>query len=364
MKKLKIGIVGTRGIPAKYGGFETFAQELCTRLVRNGIQCVVYADRDSYFENTFEGVDIVFLKVTKSENPLRYYYESLKSAIKTCDIIYVTGTGGAIFYPILKRGKKKIITNTDGIEYARDKWSFLKKIFIRLTEYFAVHYSDIIIADSLGIKNYLLKKYKINSEKIWQIEYGAYINNHKDENVLKEYNILDNDYYLIISRLEPENNIQMMIDGYIKCKSKKPLIIVGNININNKYISNLLTAKCDNIRFIGGIYDPQKLRALRTTCFAHIHGHSVGGTNPSLLEALGSGNVILAHDNIYNKQVGGEDIFYFKNSNELCSVIKKNELMNDNARNIIADNVRNRIINYYNWESITKRYIDNFKIII
>lgn len=356
---MKIGFVGTRGIPANYGGFETFVQELSPFLVDKGFECVVYCDKNSHSESEFKGVQLKFLNITKSQNPLKYYFKSLKIAIKECDIIYVAGTGGAIFYPFLKNNKTKIITNTDGIEYKRDKWSFSKKIFIKIIECFAIKFSDFIIADSIGIKNYILNKYKVNSEKIIQLEYGAHINEYFDLKVLKEYLLEHNKYYLIVSRLEQENNVHMMIDGYLMSSQSMPLVIVGNL-LQNDYVKTLLSKKNKNIYFLGGIYDSCKLKALRWSCFAHLHGHSVGGTNPSLLEALGSSNIIIAHDNIYNKEVAGEKMYYFNNPEELNSSFQKIESLKINERKIISGMARERIHNYYNWYSIGLRYYDFF----
>lgn len=352
---MKICIIGTRGIPAKYGGFETFAQELSPLLVHKGVECFVFCDQDSHNEPMYNGVFLEFLNTTKSKNPLRYYFQSLKRASKICEIIFVAGSGGAIFYPLFRKKGRILITNTDGIEYKRDKWSLEKKIFLKISEYLAANFSNYIVADSSGIKKHLIETYKIDPEKIWQLEYGADLNNYKNPDVLNEFQIEDNNYYLIVSRLEPENNVHLMIEGYLSAFRNKPLVIVGNLE-NNQYVADLLSKKTENIRFLGGIYDSKKLKALRTSCFAHLHGHSVGGTNPSLLEALGSGNIIIAHDNIFNREVAGENMFYFKNQAELNSAFEKIEGLTPSERNQLSQNAQNRITEYYNWDSIADRY--------
>ena len=236
---MKLGIVGTRGIPAKYGGFETFAQELAPRLVHRGFEVTVYCDKDSYDSKEYLGVRLQYLKTTKSNNPLKFYYEGLKVAINECDIVVVTGLGAAIFYPIVKRGKSILITNTDGIEYKRDKWGFFKKLFLKLCEYIDVKFSDVLIADSKGIKEHLINRYNVKEKKVWLLEYGAYLNDYVDYRYLDEKQIEHCNYYLIVSRLVPENNIHIMIEGFVKSNIERPLIIVGNLD-NTDYVKELL----------------------------------------------------------------------------------------------------------------------------
>jgi len=357
---MKLGIVGTRGIPAKYGGFETFAQELAPRLVDRGVEVIVYCDKGSYDSEEYMGVRLQYLKTTKSNNPLKFYYEGLKVGIKECEIVIVTGLGAAIFYPIIKRGKSILITNTDGIEYKRDKWGLFKKMFLKLSEYIDVKFSDVLIADSKGIKDHLINKYNITEKKVWLLEYGAYLNDYIDYSYLEEMQVKHYNYYLIVSRLVPENNIHIMIDGFKKSNIEKPLIIVGNLD-DTVYVNELVKYKNKRIRFIGGIYDQQKLKALRASCFAHIHGHSVGGTNPSLLEAMGSGNLIIAHDNIFNKEVIGEHGFYFRDSQDMFNCLNQIEQLSKEEREKISNHLKSMILSYYNWDLIADRYFLNLR---
>lgn len=359
MNKIKVAITGTRGIPAKYGGFETFAQELSVLLVNYDFEVTVYCDYqqpDHQLED-FKGVKLVYSKTTKTRNPLLYYYSTLKASLKQNDIILVTGTGGAFFYYLNLFKKKVIITNTDGIESRRNKWSWSKKTFIKITEYLAIRFTDHLIADSKGISQYIINKYgkKIN-KKLSTIEYGAHINDYRNDGVLKKYNVSASSYYLIVARLEPENNIAEIISGYIKSKSKKPLIVVGN-KTGSDYIEKLLTNANDQIRFVGGIYNQLELSALRTDAFAYLHGHSVGGTNPSLLEALGSGNICICHDNIFNREVTDNLMFYFKNEKILSQKIQHIEQLDKKEQIGYQQKARERIENYYNWENICKKYI-------
>ena len=363
---MRIAIVGTRGIPAKYGGFETFAQEVSPLLVKAGYVVTVYCDKSELnnIPSEFNGVKLRQLWTTKSRNPLLYYYLSVYHGLKENDIIIVAGTGGSFFYFLNFFHRKKIITNTDGIESRRAKWSFIKRRLIKLSEILAIRYSDYLIADSKGISQYLLDNYpNLVGNKLSTIEYGAPINNTLNSDYLRKYELTVNDYFLVVSRLEPENNLKMIIDGYKLTDNTKHLIIVGNI-IMNDYVKSLLEYQSDRVRFIGGVYNNDELSTLRTGAFAYIHGHSVGGTNPSLLEALGSSNICICHNNIFNREVTDNHQLYFSDANELKSRIEEINKQSVTTCFQLKENAVNRIINYYNWRNITNKYISLLKKIV
>ncbi|MDR3056952.1 MAG: DUF1972 domain-containing protein [Prevotella sp.] len=365
--RIKLAIVGTRGIPARYGGFETFAQELSLRLTPKEIDVSVYCDDSKEKINLYENVNLKYASCTKDQNPLKYYKESIDLAVKDGnDIILTCGAGGslAILYHRLHKSKAIFITNTDGIEYKRTKWNFIIRIGVRFVgEFMAVLYSNYLIADSVGIKQYLLKNYPfITPSKIKVIEYGAYIISKFNKEHLDKYNLLPNDYYLVVSRLEPENNIEMIINGFLKSKTDKKLVIIGNIK-GTAYIKSLLVKKSDKVVFIGGVYDAMVLNSLRFGCMAYLHGHSVGGTNPSLLEAMGSGNIILAHDNVFNREVTDNTMFYFI-SDETCA--EKINMIENLPENDIKEKKElsiRKVTEYYNWERIADEYLKFFGMI-
>ena len=354
-----IGIIGTHGIPAKYGGFETFAQEVSPLFANAGFFVTVYCDRPesnnslSYFGN----VKLRHLTTSKSKKPLLYYYLSIYYGLKENDIVIVAGTGGSFFYFLNFFFRKILITNTDGVESRRAKWSFIKKRLIKLSEKLAVIFSNHLVADSNGISQYLLETYpKIHQNKLSTIEYGAHINTSLIPEVLKKHQLEKDNYFLVVSRLEPENNLQMIVEGYKLTNETKPLIIVGNL-INNSYVNSLLEYQSERIRFIGGIYNKEELSSLRTGAFAYIHGHSVGGTNPSLLEALGSSNICICHDNIFNREVTDNKQLYFSDANELKSSIEELKNYENNQIITLKNNARLRITSYYNWENIATKYL-------
>lgn len=360
---MKIAIIGTRGIPAKYGGFETFAQEISPLLVANGFETTVYCDNkeDKNAPKLYKGVKLRYQKTNKSKHSLLFYLEGIFIALKENDLIIVTGTAGAFFYFLNIFFKKKIITNTDGVESRRAKWSAFKRFLIKLSETLSIRFSTHLVADSKGIEDYILTTYpKLDPSKLDVIEYGAEINQIKNLEILEKYHLQHKSYFLVVSRLEPENNLKMIIDGYKLTDQRKPLIIVGNI-LQTKYVLELIKFKSDKIKFVGGIYNKFELMALRYSAFSYIHGHSVGGTNPSLLEALGSSNITVCHDNIFNREVTDNKQIYFKDPNELAEVLTKLSQATPEELDKMEAEAIKRIKEYYTWENIATKYSNLFR---
>lgn len=354
---MHIAIVGTRGIPARYGGFETFADVISVLLAENGYDVSVECDAGSYNSDNYKGVKLFFATVKKSDNPLRYYSEGIRWGVKNSDAILAASSAGSFFYFYNLFRRVPILTNPDGLEYQRGKWSFLKRTYLKLSEFFAVRLSDFIIADSEEIKKHLCRSYRFVEKKTRVIEYGTFLNLKSDESVLKKYNLNHNKYYLVVCRLEPENNLNIIIEGFLQSGTEFPLVIIGNL-IENQYVRDM-TGKnySGRMRFLGGIYDKTELNAIRYSCLAYVHGHSVGGTNPSLLEAMGSGNIILAHDNVFNREVTSASQFYFTDPEQFAERIKTIEsLGTDDVNKYKALNI-SIIQNKYNWNNILTKYL-------
>jgi glycosyltransferase involved in cell wall biosynthesis len=361
---MKIAIVGTRGIPAKYGGFETFAEEVSIRLVNLGFIVEVYGETNDDDTDNYEGVKLYSINYFKTSNPLLYYRNSIRMAcLNKCDIILCCGVGGSPFIYFFKKLFNNIfIINTDGIEYKRTKLNFFKRKFVELCEYLSICISDYIIADSFGIKQYMINKYKKIDNKLFQIEYGANVlDNNIDLGSIEQFNLEYKDYYLIVARLEPENNILMIIQSFLKSETRRKLVIIGNL-LENKYVKNILCL-CENslkIIFLNGIYDKMKLQTLRQGAYAYLHGHSVGGTNPSLLEAMGAGNIIIAHDNIFNREVTDNSMFYFDSIESCLHAINNVDSLDINTQIEFSNISKERIKNYYNWNMIAEKYSNMF----
>ena len=357
----KIGIAGTRGIPAVYGGFETFAEELSIRLAKNNYKVTVYCDKGTYLQRDFHGVKLSFMPLRKSSNQVLYFFLSLYRGLKENDILIVTSTGASYFYWINFFFKKIIITNSDGIESLRAKWSFFTKLYLYHSQYFASKWSDIIVTDSKGIENYWVLNYP-KSVRLMTIEYGAPIVNNivSAEEKVKSLGLKSNDYYLVVARLEPENNIKMMVSGFLKSGSQKKMVIIGSIS-NEYYNKVLKKLQSERVIFLDAIYEKELLQAARLHAFAYLHGHSVGGTNPSLLEAMGCGNICICHDNIFNREVTNLKQLYFANDQELSVIINKIETLSSLQLQEYQGNARARVQNYYSWDRIAEDYVRLFQ---
>lgn len=359
---MKIAILGTRGIPNYYGGFEQFAEFFSVYLADNGHEVYCYNSHNhKYQEKTFHGVNIIHQNDPEHKmgtfGQFIYDYNCIMDSRKRdFDIILQLGyTSNSIWFFLLPK-KPIIITNMDGIEWKRSKYSKPVQQFLRFAERLAAISSDYLVSDSLGIKKFLKERYKKEST---YIAYGAHPFNDPDENVIKEYNVEKENYNMIMARFEPENNLDMVLEGVaLNKEDNTPILVVGNHE--TKYGSYLKEKFEDhkNIRFMGGIYNLEHLNNLRYYSKFYFHGHSVGGTNPSLLEAMASKALVLAHNNDFNKGVLKENAYYFSSPEEvkkLLQTIKKNDNLQFIENNFEA------IIKDFNWNKINGQYLQLFE---
>lgn len=354
---MKIGIIGTRGIPNNYGGFEQFTEYLSLGLVQRGHSVFVYNSHNHpYKETVWNGVQLIhkYDPEHKIGTPGQFIYDLnciLDSRNRKFDVILFLGYTSSSVWSFLFPSKSKIITNMDGLEWKRSKYNTTVQRFLKFAEKLAVKYSDILVSDSVGIQNYLLKKYATQSKFI---PYGAHIFKAPDETILSKFNLSANKYNMLIARMEPENNIEMILDGVRSSQTDWPFLVIGNYKnkfgsyLSEKYISDT------RIKFLGSIYDMQVINNLRYYSNLYFHGHSVGGTNPSLLEAMASGALIVAHDNEFNRHVLQNDAFYFTTSRHVEKLISENNSKLNNQNKI--DNNALKIRNTYSWENIIDQY--------
>lgn len=357
---MKIAILGTRGIPNYYGGFEQFAQYLSEGLVGLGHEVSVYNSHNHpYQEDTWNGVDIIhcFDPEDKLGTAGQFVYDLnciLDSRKRNFDVILQLGYTSSSVWNWLFSKSAVIVTNMDGLEWKRSKYSKPVQTFLKIAEKLAVQFSDFLIADSEGIKGYLVSKYK--KESVY-IPYGADLFAEKQAKVLSEYGLLPYQYDMLIARLEPENSIEEILDGFVASDVKRQFLVIGNTNTKfGKYISSKITDK--RVLFVGYVNGIEKLDSLRHFSNLYFHGHTVGGTNPSLLEAMASSALICANDNIFNKAILGEDAFYFSNVSDV-SVLLQNSLKTE--EHIFVSNNLQKIKNRYSWKSIIFEYEQFFK---
>jgi glycosyltransferase involved in cell wall biosynthesis len=358
---LKIAILGTRGIPARYGGFETFAEQLSTRLVERGHDVTVFCEKSDQQLENFAGVRLEYVATPKVSKLTTILFDArcLWRARKDFDIVYMLGYGASPFCLIPRLWGKQVWVNMDGLEWARAKWSKMAKAYFRLTEAIATVTANGLVADAEGIRQYLSKAYP-NLNQCEVIPYGApVLKSPPSRELLEPFDVEPNEYYLVVCRIEPENHVKEIVEGYLTSNSTKPLLVVGNHEGEGTYVSRLRSISDSRLRFMGPVYDQDALQALRFHCHAYFHGHSVGGTNPSLLEAMGCSNAVIAHDNIFNREVLRHAGRFFKTSYELAGLI--DSLEHDNQRRLWMKSEAARIIaQFYTWEGITESYCELF----
>ena len=364
---MKIAFISTRGIPNNYGGFEQFAEYISVGLAARGHEVVVYSPHfHPYKENSYKGVRIKHIYspenwMGSSVGSFFYDFASLKDALKKekFDIIYEAGytsiVPAYIWFDVKNIKYPIFTTNMDGLEYKRTKFNKWVQKFVFWEERTTVKHSHYLIADNMGIHDYYKEKYGKESKFL---AYGADIHDDYDENLLKEFGLEAENYYLLVARLEPENNIEMAIQGYLASDENgvKPLIIVGKTNTPHGKFLVQKFGKEKNIRFVGGIYDFKKLNSVRYFSYAYFHGHSVGGTNPSLLEAMASNCYILAHNNIFNKAVLKKNAHYYTSAEEVKSMLNSiKDLASFYKDKFIANNLC-EIRNEYSWEKLVDEH--------
>ena len=352
---MKIAIIGTRGIPNNYGGFEQFAEYLSVGLADKGHNVFVYNPHNHFYKSdNWNGVNIIhcfdpeYLIGTSAQ----FIYDLnciLNSRKQDFDIILQLGyTSSSIWNRIMPK-KSILVTNMDGIEWKRSKFSKKVQKFLKYAEGLAFKYSDYFIADSIGIQQYLKKEHKVESA---YIPYGAELMSDPDSDILKEYNLKKYDYDIIIARMEPENNIEMIIEGYLDSKKERDLVIVGSLDTKfGKYISEKYND--NSIKYIGFVTGIENLNSLRNFSNLYFHGHSVGGTNPSLLEAMASNSLICAHDNVFNKSILEGDAYYFTGYKQISVLI--NNKIKDKENEFVLHN-RQKINDLYSWQKIVSDY--------
>jgi hypothetical protein len=362
---MRIAIIGTRGIPNNYGGFEQCAENLSRGLVQLGHEVTVYSSHDHpWREPVWNGVRIVHVN-----NPEKKYGTVGQFAYdlnciwhtrrENYDIILQLGyTSSSVWGWLLPRSGSIVTTNMDGLEWKRTKYSRPVRRFLRVAERLGVVFSDHLIADSVGIHDYLKKKYGRESE---YIPYGANRFTTPEEGAITSFGVRPGSYDMLVARLEPENSIEIILDGKISSKTQRPFLIIGKHETDyGRYLKNKYRG-FDPLRFVGGIYDINVLNNLRHFSNLYFHGHTVGGTNPSLLEAMASQALVCAHDNIFNKSILGADAFFFSTREEVAALMTTVRREDEGTK--IAANDK-KIRDTYNWPAIINSYLRHFETIL
>lgn len=380
--KKAVAILGIRGIPARHGGFETFAEKLALYLTSRGWEVTVYCQDDSgkeMFDEYWNSIHLVHIPVRCSGTlgTIIFDWKSTLQAAGKKDLILTLGYNTAIFCFVYRLKGLKNLINMDGIEWRRQKWNPLERTWLYLNEYMGCWLGDYLIADHPEILSHLAtrvlpnkitmipygaaqvlkeKVNKVNALKLldWQSQLEIVLNT--DAKLLKLYNLVPNEYAILIARPEPENSILEIVSAFSSKSRGFKLVVLGcyQPNINN-YHKKVVELASSEVLFIGAVYEGPVVNTLRLYARLYIHGHTVGGTNPSLVEAMGAGIPILAHNNIFNQWVAGTGAHYFRNEHEcaweLDQLLNDKETLRKMKRASIA-----RYCNQLSWEKILEQY--------
>ena len=375
-----IFVLGCKGIPANYGGYETFVENLTKGQIDKTIKYHVACIGDESKEYNYNDAHCFQIKVPHV-GPARamladilafkYLIEYVKkNNINDFTVLVLACRMGIVFKHYVKLTHKlggKVIINPDGHEWKRSKWPWIIKKYWKYSEAKMVKFSDLVICDSINIENYINTEYKKYNPKTTFIAYGAdisksiieetdhWVHDFMEKNKIKPYN-----YYLIVGRFVPENNYETMIREFMSTSVKKDLVIITNYKDSGLYekLRNKLHFENDSrIKFVGTVYQPEYIKNIREKAYGYLHGHSVGGTNPSLLEALASTRLNLLYDCGFNKEVGeGSSLYWSLEEGDLKKLLEQCDSLSDEELNTFDLNSKKIIMDRYNWKLIISKY--------
>jgi glycosyltransferase involved in cell wall biosynthesis len=357
MTKNKLAILGIVGVPANYGGFETLVDNLLDLLPKY-YEVTVFCESHAYPEklDSYKGAKLEYVdKKANGAESIIYDSISLLRSYKSQDYILLLGVSGAIMIPFLRPWTKaKIITHIDGLEWKRDKWGWFAKKFLKFSEMLAVKYSHGVVADNKHIQEYITSEYEKDS---FLIAYGAnHVSAVDSDSYKKKFSFLGSPYVFTVCRIEPENNVEMQLKAFKECEIGMPYVVVGNWNAND-YGMRLYQdySKVKNIILYNPIYEMEELNVLRSNCFFYLHGHSAGGTNPSLVEAMYLGLPVIAYGVNYNIETTFGKALYFNTFEELKEMLFQiRELDRDQMIKDLSKLAKKN----YSWKAITKKYVE------
>ncbi|WP_374947769.1 DUF1972 domain-containing protein [Agreia sp.] len=360
MNSLRIAMLGTRGVPAAYGGFETAVEEIGQRLVARGHEVTVYCrqgegdePRDSYL-----GMGLVHLPSVRSKAIETLSHTALSVAhlatVEQHDVAFLFNAANAPFLPALRMQRIPTAVHVDGLEWKRGKWGKNGRRYYRWAEQFSVRHADALISDAQGIADYYTHEFSVPTELI---TYGAPILTDTPTNRLHDLGLAAGKFHLVVARFEPENHVDVVVDGYRRSNADMPLVVVGSAPYAAAHTTEIerLAAGDPRIHLVGGIFDQELLDQLYAHAYTYIHGHSVGGTNPSLLRAMGARTAVIAYDVVFNRDVLGTEGLFFSDAAALARHVDESE-SETRATAETAGLLQARANERYNWDTVTDGY--------
>ncbi|WP_349985202.1 DUF1972 domain-containing protein [Stenotrophomonas sp. WHRI 8082] len=356
--KPTLRILGIRGVPAAHGGFETFAEYLALYLVQRGWRVIVYCQEGgggATVNDMWNGIERVRIPVSArgAAGTIVFDWLSIVDASRFSDLCLTLGYNTAIFTAVLKAKGLKNVINMDGIEWARAKWGPLAKAWFYINERAGCLLGDHLIADHPEIKAHLATR--ASASKITTIAYGAEEIGYADPDRVRALGLEPGTFLTVIARAEPENSVLEIVQGFSKKSRSHKLVVLGAYNPDNSYHKRVMDSAGTDVVFLGAIYDRAIVQALRFHSVAYVHGHQVGGTNPSLVEAMGAGNAVIAHDNKFNRWVAGQGAKYFDSADSFGQVIDELDSLRDDLDRMARES-KIRFEEEFTWAKILRQY--------
>lgn len=354
-----VAFLGSRGIPARYGGFETFVEQVSTRLVELGVDVTVFCEgsRDGA-PRTFGGVNLEHVRAW-APGPLRtlqFDAQCIARASRRFDVVYMLGYGSSVFCALPRLLGRETWINMDGLEWRRSKWSAPARAWLWSMERLAFRTATRLVFDNAALRDDVLARTR-GRVATSVIEYGAPVYVRDDEtHALARFGLEPGRYRIAVARLEPENHLVEIARAQAASRSELPLAIVTNLELGGSYARELERHAGPRVKLLGSVYDPDVLKPLRRHAHSYVHGHSVGGTNPSLLEALGCASVVLAHDNAFNREVLAGDALFWSRVDELAEHIRASEALPAAEIERLRAAGLARAREHYSWERIARAY--------
>jgi glycosyltransferase involved in cell wall biosynthesis len=360
--QLKIAIMGAKGYPYVYGGYDTMIKELGERLVKRGVQVRVYNHRALFAERPrfVNGIECIYTPAIESKSFTQLshtFFAMFHACFSDVDVILVVNSGNGPFGLISKIFGKPTAINVDGLEWLRPKWKGLGSWYFRWASKLAARFYDQLINDSDEMRRVYLDLFQKDSVVI---AYGANPRESVESTFIQKWNLEPQSYYLIVGRLVPDNNADLIIEGFLKSNSTRKLVIIGDVPFEDAWANNLKNLKDDRLIFTGYVRDPDELASFYSHCYAYFHGHEFGGTNPAMLKALGYGCAILALDTPFNQEMlqNGKHGWYFQKNPESIRVIVEQAENSPVQLEELRSTARTGLTQKYNWDHVTDQYLE------
>lgn len=355
---MRIAMIGTRGVPARYGGFETAVEEVGARLAARGHEVTVYcrgaeAPRASHHA----GMRLVHLPAVPNkvaETLSHTFLSMLHQVWRPADTAVVFNAANAPLLPLLRARGVPSAVHVDGLEWQRGKWGPVGQRYYKGAEKLAVRWADALIADARGIQDYYRTTHHANS---WFIPYGAPDTASIGADRLRAFGLVPGRYHLVVARFEPENNIDVTVEGYVRSAARLPLVVVGGSPYSDEYSDKIarMAARDSRVCLIGPVWDQDALNQLYAHAQTYVHGHSVGGTNPSLLRAVGAGGSVIAYDVVFNREVLGDNGLYFSDAAGVAAALEKSEAHPESTADR-GKRAREDVLGRYDWDQVARDY--------